>query len=133
MSRVDGLAHVGVIVADLRPVAELYGEKLGLPVRGPEPEPELGLEVLWVQAGSTVLEFVAPTTADSRAAAVLARGEGGVHHLALRVEGLDVLLDELDADGIPLRDRTPRPGAHGSRIAFLDGAGALVELVEDGH
>jgi methylmalonyl-CoA/ethylmalonyl-CoA epimerase len=133
MSRVRGFAHVGVIVADLAPVAELFGGRLGLPVRGPEPEPELGLEVLWVTAGGTTLEFVAPTSPDSRAAQVLARGEGGVHHVALEVEGLDGLLAELDAGGIPLRDTTPRPGAHGSRIAFLESEGALVELVEEGE
>lgn len=135
MSRVTGFAHVGVIVADLAPVAELLGERLGLPVRGPEPEPELGLEVLWVTAGETTIEFVAPTRPDSRAAAVLARGEGGVHHVALNVEGLDALLEQLAEAGIGLRDRTPRAGAHGSRVAFLDpeGVGALVELVEGGH
>jgi methylmalonyl-CoA/ethylmalonyl-CoA epimerase len=130
MSPVSGVAHIGIIVADLAPVAELYGQRLGLEVRGPEPEPELGLEVLWVQAGSTVLEFVAPVADDSRAAAVLARGEGGVHHVALQVEGIDDLLGELRAAGVELRDATPRQGAHGSRVAFLDGAGALVELVE---
>jgi methylmalonyl-CoA/ethylmalonyl-CoA epimerase len=133
MSRVTGFAHVGVIVPDLAPVAELFGERLGLPVRGPEREPELALEVLWVTAGETTIEFVAPTGEDSRAAAVLARGEGGVHHVALHVEGLDALLDELDAAGVGIRDRTPRSGAHGSRVAFLDPdrAGALVELVEE--
>jgi catechol 2,3-dioxygenase-like lactoylglutathione lyase family enzyme len=52
--------------------------------------------------------------------------------VALRVDGLDDLLGELSADGVPLRDHEPRQGAHGSRIAFLDGAGALVELVEGG-
>ena len=134
MSRVTGFAHVGVIVADLGPIAELFGGRLGLEVRGPDPEPELGLEVLWVTAGQTTIEFVAPTSPDSRAAAVLARGEGGVHHFALNVEGLDDLLDELDGAGVALRDRTPRTGAHGSRVAFLDPTGdALVELVEGGH
>ena len=131
MSRVSGFAHVGIIVGDLAPVAELYGNRLGLEVRGPEPEPELGLEVLWVRAGTTVLEFVAPTSDDSRAAAVLARGEGGVHHVALEVDGIDDLLGELHSAGVPLRDEVPRQGAHGSRVAFLDGAGALVELVQE--
>jgi len=134
MSAVTGFAHVGVIVPKLAPIAELFGDRLGLPVRGPEPEPELGLEVLWVTAGDTTIEFVAPTREDSRAAAVLARGEGGVHHVALRVEGLDGLLEQLAAagSGVVLRDRTPRAGAHGSRVAFLEpeGSGALVELVE---
>ncbi len=132
MTPVTGFAHVGVVVPDLEPVAELFGTRLGLPVRGPEDEPELGLQVLWVTVGSTTLEFVAPTREDSRAAAALARGEGGVHHVALEVEGLDELLGELAGGGVGIRDRTPRQGAHGTRVSFLDpsATGALVELVE---
>jgi len=134
MSGVTGFAHVGVIVPALAPVRELFAERLRLPVRGPESEPELGVEILWVVVGSTTLEFVAPTRDDSRAAAALARGEGGVHHVAFAVEGLDGLLDELDRAGVAIRDRIPRRGAHGTRISFLDPAasGALVELVEPG-
>lgn len=130
---VRGLAHVGAVVADLAPVVALFRDRLDLEVRGPEEEPELGLAVLWVQAGATTLEFVAPTRPDSRAAKALERGEGGVHHIALAVDGLDELLGELDAAGIAIRDRTPRAGAHGSRVSFLDpsaASGALVELVE---
>ncbi len=133
MSGVQGLAHVGIVVEDLGRVAALFAGRLGLEVSGPVPEPELGLEILWVQAGATTLEFVAPTRPDSRAAAALARGEGGVHHVALAVEGLDELLTELDDAGVPILDRPPRQGAHGTRVSFLDPAaiGARVELVEE--
>jgi methylmalonyl-CoA/ethylmalonyl-CoA epimerase len=51
------------------------------------------------------------------------------------VEGLDELLGALAGAGVPLRDVTPRAGAHGSRVAFLHPAasgGALIELVENG-
>jgi methylmalonyl-CoA/ethylmalonyl-CoA epimerase len=133
VSPVTGFAHVGILVEDLAPVARLFGERLGVEVTGPEPEPELGLEVLWVRIGETTLEFVAPVDPSSRAAQAIARGEGGVHHVALQVDGLDELLGELDAAGVGIRDRTPRPGAHGTRISFLDPAasgGALVELIE---
>ena len=132
---VRGLAHVGVIVPELAPVAALFGDRLGLELQGPDEEPELGLAILWVRAGDTTLEFVAPTRPDSRAAKALERGEGGVHHVALAVDGLDGLLAELDGAGVPIRDRAPRRGAHGTRVSFLDpaaAAGARVELVEDG-
>jgi methylmalonyl-CoA/ethylmalonyl-CoA epimerase len=133
MSAVTGFAHVGILVEDLAPVARLFGERLGVEVTGPTPEPELGLEVLWVRVGATTLEFISPTDPTSRAAQAIARGEGGVHHVALQVEGLEALLSELDAAGVPIRDRTPRQGAHGTRVSFLDPAasgGALVELIE---
>lgn len=133
---VRGCAHIGIILADLEPAATLFRERLGLEVTGPQEEPELGLAIMWVRAGDTTLELVAPTRADSRAAAAVARGEVGVHHVALEVEGLDALLGVLGEAGVGLRDVVPRQGAHGSRVAFLDPAaagGALIELVEPGH
>jgi methylmalonyl-CoA/ethylmalonyl-CoA epimerase len=135
-ARVKGCAHVGILLPDLDRAIELFRDRLGLEVRGPQEEPELGLRILWVTAGSTVLEFVAPAREDSRAAAAIARGEAGVHHVALEVEGLDELLVELGAAGVPLRDAVPRRGAHSSRVSFIDpqaSGGALIELVEGAH
>ena len=60
------------------------------------------------------------------------RGDA-LHHLALRVEGLDALLARLEQRGVPLIDRVSRPGARGHRVAFLHPkalGGALLELVE---
>jgi methylmalonyl-CoA/ethylmalonyl-CoA epimerase len=130
---VRGFAHVGIIVPELDTAATLFRDRLGAEVRGPEEEPELGLKILWVRVGGVLLEFVAPAREDSRAAAAVARGDTGVHHVAIEVQGLDSLLDELSAAGVPIRDTTPRPGSHGSRISFLDPAatgGALIELME---
>ena len=78
-------------------------------------------------------EFVAPARDDSRAAAALARGEGGVHHVALEVADVEAAVAELTAAGTPIRDIAPRRGAHGSRVSFLEPAaagGALIELVQ---
>ena len=103
---VRGFAHVGVLVPELDAAATLFRDRLGVEVRGPEEEPELGLRILWVQAGDVLLEFVAPAREDSRAAAAIDRGEAGVHHIALEVDGLDTLLGEIAAT---LRS-APAPG-----------------------
>jgi methylmalonyl-CoA/ethylmalonyl-CoA epimerase len=132
-SGVRGFAHVGIIVPELESAIGLFRDQLGVELQGPEEERELGLRILWVRVGGVLLEFVAPARQDSRAAAAVARGEVGVHHVALEVEGLDALLGRLTAAGVPVRDSTPRPGSHGSRISFLDPAasgGALIELME---
>ena len=133
-----GFAHVGIIVPEVETAAALFRDRLGAEVQGPESEDALGLTILWVKVGGVLLEFVAPATEDSRAAAAVKRGETGVHHVAFEVEGLDDLLAELVQAGVPVRDTTPRPGSHGSRVVFLDPAasgGALLELMEhpDGH
>lgn len=132
--RVREFDHVGILTPDLDSVRHLFGDLLGLEVRGPEPEPELGAEVLWVFAGGVRLEFIRPTDPDSRVARALAAGQVGVHHVAFRVDDAAAALSELAAAGVPLRDASPRRGVHGTRIGFVDpaaGGGALVEVVSE--
>jgi len=60
------------------------------------------------------------------------RGDA-LHHLALRVKDIDEVLKRLEARGVPLIDKTGRPGARGHRVAFLHPkafGGTLLELVE---
>jgi methylmalonyl-CoA/ethylmalonyl-CoA epimerase len=58
----------------------------------------------------------------------------GLHHVALRVEGIDAALTELRERGVRLIDAEARPGGMGTRIAFVHPSamgGVLVELVEE--
>lgn len=60
------------------------------------------------------------------------RGEG-IHHICLEVANLDETMGQLREAGVPLLDETPRPGADGTRVAFIHPKGAhgiLIELVE---
>ena len=57
----------------------------------------------------------------------------GLHHVALRVEGIDAALTTLRERGVRLIDEEARPGGMGTRIAFVHPSafgGMLVELVE---
>ena len=59
----------------------------------------------------------------------------GIHHLALRTVDLAAALDRIREAGAETVGATPRPGAWGSRVAFLHPdttGGVLVELVEGG-
>ena len=132
--QVRGLNHVGILTDDLESVRHVLGDLMGLKVVGPEPEPELGLEVIWVLAGDVRLEFIRPTNPESRAAKAIAGGQRGVHHVAFTVDDAAQALDRLRAAGVAARDSEPRLGVHGSRVGFLEPsavAGALVELVEE--
>jgi len=90
--------------------------------------------VLVVHAGSQRIELVEPAGEDSPVSKFLARRGAGLHHLAYRVHNLEQALEQLRAAGLRLIDEQPRPGAHGTRIAFLHPqatGGVLTELVED--
>ena len=126
------LDHVGILVEDFGVIGRLAAQ-LGLTLREPQPEPELGIEILWADGGGTPLEFIRSLREDSRVAAALRAGEGGIHHVAFAVEVLDEILQALASEGVRARGGDPRDGSRGSRIAFLEPAttaGCRIELVE---
>ena len=57
----------------------------------------------------------------------------GIHHICLEVEDLPGMLERLREHNVELIDQEPRPGAHGTMVAFVhpkSANGVLVELVE---
>jgi methylmalonyl-CoA epimerase len=130
---VIGFDHVGILVEDFAAAGALLGATPGIHLAEPELEPVLGLEILWARVGATWLELMRPTDPGSRVARLLEAGEGGVHHVAFTVADIESSLAGLKEAGVRLRDETPRVGAHGSLIAFLDPDsldGTLVEMVQ---
>jgi methylmalonyl-CoA epimerase len=53
-----------------------------------------------------------------------------LHHITLRVEDISAALQQLRARGVRLIDEVPRPGAHGSLVAFIHPSSAHGVLVE---
>ncbi|MEB3198681.1 MAG: methylmalonyl-CoA epimerase [Candidatus Sericytochromatia bacterium] len=125
--------HVGIAVQDLDASLAFYRDTLGLPL--------VDIEVVADQQVRTAIfcgpigrvELLEATGPDSPIAKFIAKRGEGIHHVALRVEGLDATLARLAAEGVQLIDRTPRIGAGGHRIAFLHPkatGGVLLELCE---
>jgi len=131
---VTGLDHVAIVVASIAEARKTYVELLGLRCESaPEHVPDQRVNVLVCHAGTQRIELVEPASEDSPVSKFLAKRGGGLHHLAYRVDDLVGALAILGAAGVRLLDSTPRPGAHGTRIAFVHPAstgGVLTELVE---
>ena len=133
--RVPALAlhHVGILVDDFDVIRMVFGDLLGCEVGDPEPQPHLGVDILWVTVNGVRLEFVRSVSPDSDAATELAAGRGGVHHVAVEVTNVDDALGELGDAGLALLDQVSRPGHDHHPIGFVDPAsvdGVLLELVE---
>jgi methylmalonyl-CoA/ethylmalonyl-CoA epimerase len=95
--------------------------------------PDQKVNVLVTYAGSQRIELVEPAAPDSPVSRFLAQRGGGLHHIAYEVDDLEAALARLKQSGVRLIDEHPRPGAHGTRIAFVypqGMAGVLTELVE---
>lgn len=135
-SLVLGLHHVAIVVPSLAEARKTYVDALGMRAGEPEFVPDQEVNVLVCYVGSQRIELVEPATPDSPVSRFLAKRGGGLHHLAYRVESVELALRRLKAAGLRLIDEAPRPGAHGTRIAFLHPSaanGVLTELVEDSH
>ncbi len=87
----------------------------------------------FIPAGETALELLEATSEDSPIAKYLAKRGPGLHHITLAVPDIRAALARLKERGIRLIDEEPRPGAHGSLVAFVhpgSAHGVLVELKE---
>jgi methylmalonyl-CoA epimerase len=122
------LDHLGIAVRDAAAHAALFAEWFGLPTTDPE---DIGLHRLrFVETGEATLELVEPLAPEAPVAKFLETRGAGLHHLCLRVPDLAAAMAALRAKGVRFIDAEPRPGAHGSRIAFIHPSSALGLLVE---
>ena len=128
------LDHVGIAVRSIDEALSFYRDALGLEVTTTEDVASQQVRAHFVPAGETALELLEATSADSPVARFTERRGPGLHHITLRVDDLDAALAHLDGRGVRLIDRKPRPGAEGSRVAFIHPSsahGVLVELKEE--
>jgi methylmalonyl-CoA/ethylmalonyl-CoA epimerase len=128
--------HIGIAVPDLEAGSTPY-RAIGLTAITPDEEVvSQKVMVRAFQAGSSLIELLAPTSPESPIAAFLEKRGSGMHHVALRVENLETEIVRLEALGAVFINRKPRPGRAGTRVVFLHpkwSGGVLIELVEHGH
>ena len=130
--RLEEIHHLGMVVPDLDGAIRPYLEGLGL-TRG-EAEVLGEVEAVFVSGQKFRIELIRPLSPDSSVGRFLERRGQGFHHVAYRVEDLRMALEQARLAGIELLDQEPRPGALGTRVAFLHPrslGGVLTELVED--
>ena len=125
------LDHVGIAVTRLGEALSFYRDALGLEIEPPEEIHSQRVRAHFVPVGDAFLELLEPTAPDSPIARYTEKRGPGIHHVALRVDDIHAALAELKSRGVRLIDETPRPGAHGSLVAFIHPSashGVLVEL-----
>ena len=132
-SRAPRVDHIGIAVSDVAAALAFYRDALGLAVDEAEDVPSQRVRAHFIPAGETALELLEATSEDSPIAKYLAKRGPGLHHVTLAVPDIRAALARLKERGIRLIDEEPRPGAHGSLVAFVhpgSAHGVLVELKE---
>jgi methylmalonyl-CoA/ethylmalonyl-CoA epimerase len=125
--------HIGIATPDLNIGSAPY-LSLGLTPHGQDEEnPIFSVRLRVFRVGESLIELVAPTTAQSPLTQMLERQGPGLHHIAFRVKNIEMAAKELLARGAKFLTPEPVAGRAGSRTMFLEpswGAGTLIELVE---
>jgi methylmalonyl-CoA/ethylmalonyl-CoA epimerase len=130
------LHHVAIAVESLASARAVYEGAFGMSASKIEFVPGQKVNVMVLYAGTQRVELVEPVGEDSPIKNFLAKRGPGIHHLAWEVESCEQAIARLKAAGVALIDEVPKPGAHGTRIAFVHPkatGGVLMELVEDPH
>jgi methylmalonyl-CoA/ethylmalonyl-CoA epimerase len=130
------LNHIAIAVPDLAAATATYRDIHGAHVSAPEPLPEHGVTVVFVDLPNTKVELLHPLGDASPISAFLERNPaGGIHHVCYEVRDIVSARDRLKAEGARvLGDGEPRIGAHGKPVLFLhpkDFFGTLVELEQE--
>ena len=139
------LDHIGIAVADIAEALAFYRDALGLEVEPPEDVASQRVRAHFIPLGDTAepghpdrgiggrgasIELLEATSDDSPIARYVSKRGPGIHHITFRVDDIRAALARLKSRGVRLIDEAPRPGAHGSEVAFIHPSSAHGVLVE---
>ena len=129
--QIQGLAHVGLYVNDVKKSVQFYEEKLGFRLihEAVNQIPEGDVLVKFIQNGSCTLELVQFPFA-------VKREDGWFDHISIAVKDLDGLMEQLKEKGIEFEEGSYTIAPHvfppeGSKWVFFRGPdGEHIELNE---
>jgi len=129
----DGLRldHLGIAVKNIAAAKGFY-ELLGMSVSHEETVEHEQVKTAMLPMGDSRIELLEPTAEDSTIGRFLAKRGEGLHHVAVRVDGIDARFAAMQAAGIRLASDQVRVGVGGHRYFFVHPAstgGVLLELV----
>jgi methylmalonyl-CoA/ethylmalonyl-CoA epimerase len=125
--------HLGIAVKSLAKARAFY-ERLGLRVVGEEVVPHEKVRIAMLPVGEGRLELLEATADDSPVARFIAKRGEGLHHVALQVDNLSRVVEQLKAAGTRLISDEIKVGAGGHLYVFVHPSstgGVLLELCED--
>ena len=127
------LDHIAIAVPDLAAAIKRFAEDFGLSLSGTEDVPTEKTSTAFFPIPGTRIELVSPMEGDGPIATSLEKRGPGIHHLCFRTDDIEADMARLTAKGYRFIQDTPKPGAHGSRVAFIhpkSTGGVLIELAE---
>lgn len=122
--------HIGVAVKNLEETKAFYRDILGLKLEREEELPDQKLKVAMFSIGEVHIELLEATSPESTIAKFIEKKGPGLHHVAFETDGIIDEIKHLEEDGVQMIDKTPRNGAHNTKIAFLHPKSTFSVLTE---
>lgn len=129
------LDHIAIAVPDLAAAIQRFAEDFGLELSGQEDVPTEQTSTAFFPISGTRIELVSPMDGQGPIASSLEKRGPGIHHICFRTDNIEEDMARLTAKGYRFIQDEPKPGAHGTRVAFIhpkSTGGVLIELAEPG-
>lgn len=135
---IKSINHIGIAVTDLEEAIETFRKLFQFTDVHREDVPDQKIKVASFKVGELIIELTCPTSPDGAIGKFIEKngGKGGFHHIAYESDNINEDLKRIEAAGITLVDKEPRPGAHEMMIAFMhpkSTAGVLTEICQPKH
>ncbi|MCB1059596.1 MAG: methylmalonyl-CoA epimerase [Calditrichaeota bacterium] len=130
---IDALDHIAIAVPNIDDAIQNWQRKTGAQVTHREHVAAQGVYVAFLALADFRIELIAPDSDSSSVAKFLEKRGPGLHHIAIKSQNGQELLDELANKDTKLINSTLRPGAENTMVGFAHPSafdGVLVEIVE---
>ncbi len=127
------LDHIAIAVPDMEAAIARFVDDLGIELAGREDVPSESTSTAFLPIDGTKIELIHPIAGEGPVAAYLEKRGGGLHHLCFETDDIEADMARLKEKGYRFLSDAPRPGAHGTRVAFIHPkscGGVLIELAE---
>jgi methylmalonyl-CoA epimerase len=124
--------HLGIAVKSIDEALGFYVVALGMQVARRETVPHERVHVAMLPVADSRIELLEAMDDSSTVAKFIAKRGPGLHHIALKVDDLQGVLERLKGSGAQLLNE-PRVGAGGHTYVFVHPAstgGVLLELIQ---
>jgi methylmalonyl-CoA/ethylmalonyl-CoA epimerase len=126
------LSQVAIAVDNIEKAKKFFEKLIGKEASPPHHVAQQKVNVSMIKIGDTNLELLEPAAEITPITKFLEQRGGGIHHIGIKTDNFDELIEELKEIGIRTLGE-PSIGADGNRIIFFhpkDTYGVLIELEE---
>jgi len=127
------IEHIGIAVKNLDEAIKFYEQIFGLKCYAVEEVKDQKVKTAFFKIGETKIELLETTDPKGPIGKFIEKKGEGIHHIAFAAKNLHQSLSELKEKQVKLIDESPRKGAEGLDIAFINPKstfGVLTEICE---